>query len=129
MKTRVRFAAIVAVLALLIGFLTERELTRGLSFDALLTLRHMTFGDRHRGLSSDVVVVNIDEDTFRAPGFLDQPFAFWAPQFAAVFDAIDAAGAKVIGADLIFSTTAEIVSPGHDRPLRASLYRLGTAER
>ena len=40
MKTRVRFAAIVAVLALLIGFLTERDLTRGLSFDALLTLRH-----------------------------------------------------------------------------------------
>ena len=33
MKTRVRFAAIVAVLALLIGFLTERELARGLSFD------------------------------------------------------------------------------------------------
>ena len=129
MKTRVRFAAIVAVLALLIGFLTEHELTRGLSFDALLTLRHAVFGDRHRDQASDVVVVNIDESTFRAPGFVDHPFAFWAPQFAAVFDAIDAAGAKVIGADLIFSTTAEIVKPDHDRPLRASLHRLGTAER
>jgi adenylate cyclase len=129
MKTRVRFAAIVAVLALLIGFMTERELTRGLSFDALLTLRHAVFGDRHQDQASDVVVVNIDENTFRAPGFVDQPFAFWAPQFAAVFDAIDGAGAKVIGADLIFSTTAEIVKPGHDRPLRASLHRLGAAER
>jgi adenylate cyclase len=129
MKTRVRFAAIVAVLALLIGFITERELTRGLSFDALLTLRHAIFGDRHQDQASDVVVVNIDENTFHAPGFVDQPFAFWAPQFAAVFDAIDGAGAKVIGADLIFSTTAEIVKPDHDRPLRASLHRLGAAER
>ncbi len=40
MKTRVRFAAIVAVLALLIGFVAERYLAYGLSFDALLTLRH-----------------------------------------------------------------------------------------
>ena len=70
MKTRVRFAAIVAVLALLIGFLAERELTRGLSFDALLTLRHAVFGDRHQGQVSDVVVVNIDEDTFDAQGFV-----------------------------------------------------------
>jgi adenylate cyclase len=129
MKTRVRFAAIVAVLALLIGFLTDRELTRGLSFDALLTLRHAVFGDRHQDRASDVVVVNIDENTFLAPGFADQPFAFWAPQFASVLDAIDAAGAKVIGADLLFSTTAEIVKPGHDRPLRASLHRLGAAQR
>ena len=129
MKTRVRFAAIVAVLGLLIGFLTERELTLGLSFDALLTLRHMIFGDRHQVQASNVVVVNIDEDTFDAPGFDDQPFALWAPQFATVLDALDGAGAKVIGIDLIFATTAEKVKPGHDRPLWASLGRLGAAER
>ena len=115
MKTRVRFAAIVAVLALLIGFITERELTRGLSFDALLTLRHAVFGDRHQDSTSDVVVVNIDENTFGAPGFVDQPFALWGPQFAAVLDALDTAGATVIGIDLIFATTAEKVKPGHDR--------------
>jgi adenylate cyclase len=129
MKTRVRFAAIVAVLALLIGFITERELTRGLSFDALLTLRHMVLGDRHQGQASDVVVVNIDENTFGAAGFVDQPFALWAPQFATVLDALDTAGATVVGIDLIFATTAEKVKPGHDRPLWASLGRLGAAER
>jgi adenylate cyclase len=129
MKTRVRFAAIVAVLALLIGFITERELTRGLSFDALLTLRHAVFGDRHRGQVSDVVVVNIDENTFGASGFVDQPLALWGPQFAMVLDALDSAGAMVIGIDLIFATTAEKVKPGHDRPLWASLGRLGAAER
>jgi adenylate cyclase len=129
MKTRVRFAAIVAVLALMIGFITERELTLGLSFDALLTLRHAVFGDRHQGQPAKVVVVNIDEATFHAPGFDEQPFALWAPQFATVLDALDTAGARVIGIDLIFTTTMEKVKPGHDRPLWASLGRLGAAER
>jgi len=129
MKTRVRFAAIVAVLALLIGVLTERFLAYGLSFDALLTLRHAIFGDRHPAETPQVVVVNIDEDTFTSPGFLDVPFALWAPQFATVLDALDAAGAKTIGVDLIFAGTAEKVKPDHDRPLRASLYRLARSER
>src|SRR5688572_30893056 len=106
MKTRVRFAAIVAVLALLIGFLTERELTRGLSFDALLTLRHAVFGDWHVSETPQVVVVNVDEATFDVPPF-KKPFALWAPEFATVLDAVEAAGAKIIGVDLIFATTVE----------------------
>jgi adenylate cyclase len=129
MKTRVRFAAIVAVLALLIGFITERELTKGLSFDALLTLRHSVFGDRHPTEMPQVVVVNIDENTFGAPGFSEIPLALWGPQFASVLDALDAAGAETIGVDLIFAGTAEKVKPDHDRPLRATLHRLGSAER
>ena len=56
MKTRVRFAAIVAVLALAIGVLTERFLAFGLSFDALLTLRHAISGDRHPSETPQVVV-------------------------------------------------------------------------
>ena len=127
MKTRVRFAAIVAVLALTIGLLTERYLAYGLSFDALLTLRHALFGDRHASEGPHVVVVNIDDATFDAPPFR-KPFAFWAPQFATVLDAIDASGAKIIGVDLIFATTVETEPAlrGHDWPLRASLARLST---
>ena len=127
MKTRVRFAAIVAVLALAVGLLTERYLAYGLSFDALLTLRHALFGDRHASEAPQVVVVNIDDATFDAPPF-KKPFAFWAPQFATVLDAIDASGAKIIGVDLIFATTVETEPAlrGHDRPLRASLARLST---
>lgn len=130
MKARVRFAAIVAVLALAIGVLTERFLAYGLSFDALLTLRHAVLGNRHPSESPQLVVVNIDEATFDVSDF-DKPFALWAPQFATVLDAIDAAGAKVIGVDLIFATTVETEPAlrGHDRPLRASLARLSGAER
>src|SRR5687767_1299308 len=130
MKTRVRFAAIVAVLALLIGFLTERELTRGLSFDALLTLRHAVFGDWHVSETPQVVVVNVDEATFDVPPF-KKPFALWAPEFATVLDAVEAAGAKIIGVDLIFATTVETEPAlrGYDRPLRASLARLASANK
>ena len=130
MKTRVRFAAIVAVLGLLIGVLTERFLAYGLSFDALLTLRHAIFGDRHPAEMPQVVVVNIDEATFDVPAF-DKPFALWAPQIATVLDAIDGARAKIIGVDLIFATTVETEPAlrGHDWPLRASLGRLSTEDR
>jgi class 3 adenylate cyclase len=129
MSTRVRFAAIVAVLALVIGFATERYIAYGLSFDALLTLRHMVFGDRHRAPDTQVVVVNIDEATFAAPGFKETPWALWAPQFATVLDGLDRAGAKVIGVDIIFSTTVETVMRGHDRPFFEVLHRLAAAER
>jgi CHASE2 domain-containing sensor protein len=123
------FASHVAILGLAIGFLTESELTRGLSFDALLTLRHAVFGDRHPTEKPQVVVVNVDENTFAAPGFVDVPLALWGPQFATVLDALDAADAETIGVDLIFAGTAEKVKPDHDRPLRATLHRLGSAER
>lgn len=129
MKARVRFAAIVAIIALLVGFGTERYLSAGLSIDALVTLRHITFGDRHRAPDAPVVVVNIDEATFTSPGFRDTPLALWGPQFAAVLDALDRAGAKVIGIDIIFATTAETVVRGHDRPLLEVLHRLAASER
>jgi adenylate cyclase len=129
MKPRVRFAAIVAVLALVIGFASERYLAAGLSFDALLTLRHAVFGDRHQAQDGEVVVVNIDEDTFKTPGFQEVPWAFWGPRFATVLDAIDRADAKVIGADIIFSATAEKVVRGHDRPFFEVVHRLASQER
>ena len=129
MKARVRFAAIVAILALLIGFVTERYLTWGLSFDFLLTLRHVVAGDRHAPGDAQVVVVNIDEATFDAPDFRNKPFALWGPQFATVLDALDGAGAKVIGLDIIFATTADTVIRGHDLPLRQTLARLASAGR
>ncbi len=129
MKTRVRFAAIVAVLGLLIGFSVERYLAYGLSFDALLTLRHMALGDRHPAADTDVVVVNIDQSTFDDPAFKEVPWGLWAPQFAVVLNALDQSGAKVIGADIIFSATAEKVIRGHDTPLFEILHRLSAQER
>lgn len=130
MKTRVRFAAIVAVLALLIGHATERFLTFGLSLDALLTLRHALFGDSHQPAESQVVVVNITEGTYDSSDFAKYPVALWGPQFATVLDAIDHAGAKVIGVDLVLAATAETVPElrGRELPLRQVLQRLGRTD-
>src|SRR5919109_259054 len=131
MWVRVRFAAIVAILALLIGYGTERFLAAGLSYDALLTLRHMVLGDRHPEEDPPVVVVNMDEETFASAGFRDIPLALWGPQFATVLDGLDRAGAKVIGVDIIFATTVETVPllRGYDRPFMQVLQRLGATER
>lgn len=126
---RLRLAVIAALVGLLCGQAFQQYLTAGLSFDALLTLRHMASGDRHPPEASRVAVVNIDEATFEDPAFRDTPWALWAPQFAKVIGAIDEAGAAVIGVDLLLSFTAEGVFPGHDKPLIAELQRLGAADR
>ena len=96
---RIQLGILAALIALCCGILQERFLSAGLSFDALLSLRHAVFGDRHAPQDSRVVVVAIDEATFADPAFRDTPMALWAPQFATVFDALDQAGARAIGAD------------------------------
>lgn len=126
---RIQLAALAALIALICGILLESYLSAGLSFDALLSLRHAVFGDRHAAADSRVAVVTIDEATFADPAFKDTPMALWAPQFAKVLEVLDRAGATVIGADILFATTAERIAPGHDRPLLAEMRRLGVADR
>ena len=122
---RIQLGILAALIALCCGILQERFLSAGLSFDALLSLRHAVVGDRHAPQDSRVVVVAIDEATFADPAFRDTPMALWAPQFAAVFDALDRAGARVIGADILFTATSEKVIAGHDKPLLEVFRRLG----
>lgn len=126
---RLRLAVVAVLIGLVSGFLIEQRLSAGLSFDALLSLRHAMLGDRHGVESSRVAVVTIDEATFADPTFRDTPMALWAPQFARVMEAIDRAGATVIGADILFTTTAEGIAPGHDKPLLAEMQRLAAAGR
>jgi len=126
---RLRLASIAALIGLLSGYMLEQHLSAGLSFDSLLALRHLAFGDRHAADASRVAVVTIDEATFADPAFVDTPMALWAPQFAKVLGALDSAGATVIGVDLLFAFTAEGIAPGHDKPLMAELQRLGAAGR
>ncbi len=127
--TRIQLGVLAALLALGCGIALERYLSAGLSFDALLSLRHAVLGDRHAPESSRVVVVAIDEATFADPAFRDAPLALWAPQFATVLDSLDRAGASVIGADILFTATVEKSIAGHDKPLIEVFKRLGDANR
>jgi class 3 adenylate cyclase/CHASE2 domain-containing sensor protein len=119
-------AVLIAIVAALIGFLGERSLLSGWSIDHSLDMRHRLKGDRHVAMDSPVVVLAIDEETFVHPLFRDTPMALWGPQLGRALAALDSAGAKIVGIDLIPSTTAETVAPGHDRPLLESLRRLAT---
>lgn len=72
-QSRIRLGALAALIALFCGMVVERYLSAGLSFDSLLSLRHLAFGDRHAPEESRVVVVAIDEATFADPAFKDIP--------------------------------------------------------
>lgn len=128
-RLKLLLATLAALVALGCGMLIERYLSAGLSFDALLTLRYVALGDRHGAQDSPVAVVAIDEATFADPAFRNVPWALWSPQFARVLESLDRAGARVIGADILFTATAEHIQRGYDKPLREEMRRLAEAGR
>ncbi len=66
-----------------------------------------------------MVVVAIDEQTYKTEPFANTPKVAWTPYFGDVIDAIDAAGPKAIGLDTILPTTLDRpeLLLGYDRPL------------
>jgi class 3 adenylate cyclase/CHASE2 domain-containing sensor protein len=95
----------------------------GLSFDTLVWLRHAALGARFTPESSPVVVVAIDEETYRRPPFDTTPKVMWTRDLAPVIDAIADADAAVIGFDLILPTTIASQVRGYDTPFLQSLNR------
>lgn len=84
---------------------------------------HRLAGIRHR--PANVVMVVVDEPSLAQN---TDPLVFWTPQVAAVSAALRAAGAKVVGLDLMFSISPESWlrdrCPGpseYDLPLRTEL--------
>jgi adenylate cyclase len=75
--------------------------------------------------ASPTVVVALDEATYATPPFSGLPKVMWTPQIAAVQDAILAAGARVIGWDLILPTSAAtyVADRNFDAPLLKSFAR------
>ena len=101
---------------------------RGLTLDGLLTLRAELFGEP-RSDPSSIAIVAIDEETYRRAPFRETPKALWTPEIGRVLDAVLDGGAKVVGFDLIFPTSAEAYLPGHDLPLLHALRRGGMEDR
>lgn len=80
---------------------------QGISLDALTTLRWQVLGSRSDPASSPVVVVAIDEETYRTPPFKGSPTLTWTREIGRVLSAIVDGGARVVGFDLIFPTSIE----------------------
>jgi len=95
----------------------------GIGHDSAFWLRHQVFDQKHNPAESPTVVIAIDEETYRAPGFANVPKALWTKEIATVIEAALDAGATVIGMDMIFPTSAEHRLPGYDRNFLLALKR------
>ncbi|MBL8708614.1 MAG: adenylate/guanylate cyclase domain-containing protein [Rhodospirillaceae bacterium] len=78
-------------------------------------------------MSDQVVVVAVDEETYRDDHFRNLPQALWTPELGRVLDAVLDAEPKVIGVDIIIGTTVNDIVPRYDRPWLDALRR-GTAQ-
>lgn len=97
----------------------------GLSLDTLFWLRERAFGPRHPAddAAAPVVVIAVDEPTYRTPPFTDTPDALWPPYLATVLEAVLAADPAVIGFDWIFPTTVSSALPDYERTFLDALKR------
>jgi class 3 adenylate cyclase/CHASE2 domain-containing sensor protein len=77
------------------------------SIDALTALRWEVFGMRHDPVSAPVVVVAIDEETYKTPPFKGSPTLTWTTEIGRVLSAVIDGGAKVVGFDIVFPASIE----------------------
>jgi adenylate cyclase len=107
---RSRDAAAAVAIALMAGILVASpalDLLRGLSLDALTTLRWRLLGPRYEPATSPTVVIAFDEATYRTPPFEGSPTVTWTREIGRVVSATIAGGARVIGFDVVFPTSIE----------------------
>ncbi|MBL8571868.1 MAG: adenylate/guanylate cyclase domain-containing protein [Phreatobacter sp.] len=119
-------AAVALLFGLIAGLMTVAPWAGPLEragLDALFVARHWLFGPLFPAERSDVAVVVIDEETYHTHPFAARPRVAWSPYLAAVIEAIDAAGPRVIGYDLVDPTTLDQpdLLPRFDRPLLRAL--------
>lgn len=100
-------------------------MTQGPSIDGLYVFREAAFGPRAATPPSQVVVVAIDEETYRRPPFAGTPQAIWTPHLGRALAAVDKAGPAVIGMDLIYPTSVDSLAPGFERPFLLALRDAG----
>lgn len=129
--TRRNAIAALVIAALTAGLLATPPFARlrGLSIDLLHGLRGTISGAATPDLSSPVVVLAVDEETYRQPPFADIPQALWMKQLATVINGVNGAGAAVMGFDIVFPTSpanvGEDLKDGFDRPFLQALARMG----
>jgi adenylate cyclase len=119
------FAGLIAGAVAVAGNFLWRSYADGWSIDLLYALAHKTGIEHAVSADNRTIVIAIDEETYRRPPFAGVPQALWTPQVATVLDAVLDGGAKVVGLDVIFSTSASSVVENYDRDLRRVLNRAG----
>ncbi|CAO3438355.1 adenylate/guanylate cyclase domain-containing protein [Azospirillum doebereinerae] len=108
--------------ALALALLAELQ---GPSIDTLYWLRETLHGPKPAPAPSPVVVVGIDEETYRRPPFAGTPQALWGPKLGVVLAGLLDGGAAAIGLDLVHPTSVETLIPGFEREYLLTLRRGG----
>jgi len=107
MRRHILVAVILALVAG-IGVATPPfDVLRGLSLDVLTGLRWQVFGNERPPDASPVVVVALDEETYRTPPFQGTPNVTWTREIGRVLTAIVEGGASVVGFDIVFPVSLE----------------------
>jgi len=109
-RIRVRDASAALLIAIFAGCVTALpafDVLQNLSIDVLTALRWHAYGQTRAPASSPTVVVALDEVTYRTPPFEGTPNITWTREIGLVLTAIMAAGAKVVGFDIVFPTSIE----------------------
>ena len=128
---RGRDAPALVAIALIAAFSTlapPADWLRGLSLDGLFLLRAELF-PASPSAAPPVVVVALDEETYRRPPFRGTPKPLWTPELGRVLDAVVDGRASVVGFDLILPTSVESRLRGHDRPFMLALRRASLMNR
>jgi class 3 adenylate cyclase/CHASE2 domain-containing sensor protein len=105
-----RDAIAAAIVALIVGTMVALPVfdpLRGLSIDILTTLRWRAFGQVQDPATSSVIVVAMDEESYRTPPFKGTPSIAWTLELGRVMTAIINGGAKVVGFDVIYPVSIE----------------------
>jgi adenylate cyclase len=127
-RTRLRdlLAVLLAIVVVTIAVLVpgSRIGLSGWSSDSLFWLRNFAFGPRRPASDSHVVIVLIDQTTYDT---YNMPKDFWSPYYGAVIAALDQAGARAIGFDVILPYSISRQIPGYDKVLWSALRQAGSA--
>jgi len=99
--------ALIASLASGVVALPAAQWLNGVSIDVLTWLRSVTLGPRQDAAQSPVVIVALDEETYRSKPFAGTPSVAWTREIGRVITAIVDGGARVIGFDVVFPNTIE----------------------
>jgi adenylate cyclase len=130
-RGRLLAAVILGVLAGALAILPVAQTLDRRGIDFLLPLRHLAFGPLFPPSMSDVVIVAVDEQTYRTPPFSNTPKVAWTPYLGYVIDAVDAVDPKAIGLDVIFPTSLDRpeLLLGYDRTFLQVLRRAADENR
>ena len=98
---------LVALACGIVSALPPLDFVHRWSIDALTALRWRAFGMLHDPAAAPVVVIAIDEETYKTPPFKQSPTLTWTTEIGRVLSAVIDGGAKVVGFDIVFPASIE----------------------